>query len=108
MLIERRLAGFRFQLVAMILAPIDGRQFSRACRSRSANPASCRAPQLFRLTLLAVVGGLLVFVALGGKSARAEPAASAMTVLAASAMSALAAPAMSALAAPAMSALAAL
>jgi hypothetical protein len=74
MLTERRLAGFRFQMVAMILAPIDGRQFSRACRSRSANPASCRVSQLFRLTLLAVVGGLLVFVALGGKSVRAEPA----------------------------------
>jgi hypothetical protein len=63
----------------MILAPIDGRQFSQACRSRSANPATCRVSQLFRLVLLAVVGGLLVFVALGDKSVRAEPQAPAIS-----------------------------
>jgi hypothetical protein len=58
----------------MILAPIDGRQFAPAPSSRRANPASCRLPQLLRLTLLAALGGFLVFVALGGKSAHAESA----------------------------------
>ncbi len=59
----------------MLLAPIDARQFRQAPRPRQAPPASCRLPQLLRITALACLGGALIFVALGAKSVRAEPVA---------------------------------
>lgn len=59
----------------MMIAPIDGPEFSRACRLRKANPALCRWPQLLRLLALAVVAGGLASVALEpGRAALATAA----------------------------------
>ncbi len=48
----------------MILAPIDGSEFSRACRHRNASPALCRWPQLLRLLALTVLAVGVASVAL--------------------------------------------
>jgi hypothetical protein len=56
----------------MILAPIDGREFARACRRRHKSPAPCRLPQLLRLLTLATLAGGFVFLALAPERAKAE------------------------------------
>jgi hypothetical protein len=48
----------------ILIAPIDGREFARACRLRNNNPALCRWPQLLRLLALAVIAGGFASVAL--------------------------------------------
>jgi hypothetical protein len=61
-----------------MIAPIDGREFSRACRLReirNKNPALCRGPQLLRLLALAVIAGGFASVAL-------EPGRAALATLA--------------------------
>ena len=59
----------------MILAPIDGSEFSRACRYRHTSPALCHWPQLLRLLALAVIAGSLASVALEpGRAASATAA----------------------------------
>jgi hypothetical protein len=59
----------------IIIAPIDGVEFSRACRLRNKNPALCRWPQLMRLLALAVVAGGFASVALEpGRAALATAA----------------------------------
>jgi hypothetical protein len=59
----------------MILAPIDGSEFSRACRYRQTSPALCHWPQLLRLLALAVIAGGLASVALEpGRAASATAA----------------------------------
>lgn len=58
----------------MLLAPIDGSEFTRACRQRARSPAPCRLPQLLRLLVLAALAAGLVSLALG-PGARAEPPA---------------------------------
>ena len=60
----------------MILAPIDGSEFSRACRYRHTSPALCHWPQLLRLLALAVIAGGLASVAL--EPGRATSAAAAI------------------------------
>lgn len=55
---------FRFGDQAIILAPIDGTEFSRACRYRNTSPALCHVPQLLRLLALAVLAGGFASVAL--------------------------------------------
>jgi hypothetical protein len=59
----------------MILAPIDGPEFSRACRARTKNPALCHLPQLLRLLALAVLAGGFASVALEPGRAAAATAA---------------------------------
>jgi len=59
----------------MILAPIDGTEFSRACRYRNASPALCRWPQLLRLLALTVLAGGLASVALEPDRAASATAA---------------------------------
>ena len=49
---------------AVIIEPIDGAEFSRACRLRNNNPALCRGPQLLRLLALAVAAAGFASVAL--------------------------------------------
>ena len=59
----------------MILAPIDGPEFSRACRHRNQSPALCHWPQLLRLLALAVLAGGFASVALEpGRAASATAA----------------------------------
>jgi hypothetical protein len=59
----------------MILAPIDGTEFSRACRARNMSPALCHWPQLLRLLALAVLAGGFASVALEpGRAASATAA----------------------------------
>jgi hypothetical protein len=58
-----------------MIAPIDGPEFSRACRLRNKNPALCRWSQLLRLLALAVAAGALAWVAL-------EPGRAALATLA--------------------------
>jgi hypothetical protein len=63
----------------MILAPIDGTEFSRACRYRNTSPALCRWPQLLRLLALAILAGGVASVALEpGRAASATAALLAM------------------------------
>ncbi len=58
----------------MILEPINGQEFSRACRVRSKSPAPCQWRQLLRLVALVAVGGLFVSFSLSSSRARAEEA----------------------------------
>jgi hypothetical protein len=60
----------------MLIAPINGPEFSRACRIRSKSPAPCRLPQLLRLLALAALAGGLISLALSpGARAEIAPAA---------------------------------
>jgi hypothetical protein len=61
----------------MILAPINGPEFSRACRRNCTSPASCRLPQLLRLLGLTALAASFVFIALDtGKASTDTPAIS--------------------------------
>ena len=58
----------------MILEPINGQEFSRACRVRANSPAPCQWRQLLRLAALVAIGGLVVSLSLPTARARAETA----------------------------------
>ena len=56
----------------MIMAPIDGREFSAASRRRRKSPAVCQFPQFLRLLAIVTIAGLLLSVVLAPERAKAD------------------------------------
>jgi hypothetical protein len=56
----------------MILEPINGQEFSRACRVRVKSPAPCQWRQFLRLVALVAVGGMFVSLSFPSAKAKAE------------------------------------
>jgi len=65
----------------MILAPIDGREFSAACRGRRKSPAVCQFPQLVRLVAIVTIAGLFMTVVLAPDRAKAVAFAPSLATL---------------------------